>query len=309
MTMSFGNRVAIVTGAGRGLGRAHAIALAARGARVLVNDLGSQVDGSGADTEPAQNVVDEIVAMGGTAAVSIDSVTTPEGASRIVGAAIDLFGGVDILVNNAGILTTTSFPETPQEDFDRHLSVHLRGAFNMCKAAWPNMVENGYGRVINTTSTSFFGMIPVISYASAKAGLIGLTRSLATIGSSHGIKANLIAPHANTRMSGRTKHPAKAPAENDRTTAPREPELVSPLVVVLADEACPVTGEMFGVGMGRVARIFIAETRGYVNVDLTPEDVMANWDTVMSEGDFSVPESYSEYSARFRDIAASDGDA
>lgn len=305
MSMNFDNKVAIVTGAGRGLGRAHAMALAARGASVLVNDLGAHVDGSGADMQPAQAVVDEIASMGGTAAISLESVATPEGVSSIVESALDLFGGVDILVNNAGILTTTSFPETPLEDFERHLSVHLKGAFNMCKAAWPVMVEHGYGRIVNTTSTSFFGMIPVISYASAKAGLIGLTRSLAAIGSDHGIKANLIAPHANTRMSGRTKDAAKAATETSRAAAPREPELVSPVVVVLADETCPVTGEMFGVGMGRVARIFIAESRGYANPDLTAEDVVANWEKVMSEHDFSVPGSYSEYSSRFRNLAVS----
>ena len=301
--LSFEGRVAVVTGSGRGIGRAHALLLAARGAKVVVNDLGGETDGTGAEIGPAHDVVEEIAAAGGTAVANGASVATVEGAESMVASALENFGQVDVIVNNAGILTTGEFVETGLEDFMRHLSVHLVGAFNVSRAAWPHMVKQGYGRIVSTTSTSFLGMTPIVSYASAKAGLIGLTRSLAVIGSEHGIKANLIAPLANTRMSGKTRgngrkgDSSRAPIDREW---PREPELVSPVVAFLCHDSCPVTGEIFSAGLGGVARLFIAETVGYTNLGITPEDVRDNWAAVMDETGYFVPDTFSAYSQNFR---------
>ena len=286
----FEGRVAIVTGAGRGIGRAHALLLAARGARVVVNDLGGSTDGEGADDAPASAVASEITAAGGTAVVDTSDVATTAGAQALVDTAVERFGRVDIVVNNAGIVRWAGFPEADAENLERHLSVHVGGSFHTTRAAWPHMVEEGYGRVVMTASAGMFGLPNNVSYAAAKGAVVGLTRSLATAGSRHGIKVNLIAPAAATRMGS-----------DARTEAQMPPELVAPMVAFLAHESCPVTGEMYAAGAGRFARIFIASTAGYVHGGAAPtvEDVAGNWAAINDEAGYYVPADLMAWSAAF----------
>ncbi len=297
-TYSFEGRVAIVTGAGRGIGRAHALLLAAQGASVVINDLGGSMAGAGADAQPARAVAAEIVAAGGTAIADKSDVATVAGAQAAVDTAIEHFGRLDIVVNNAGIIRWAGFPEADADNLERHLAVHLGGSFNTARAAWPHMVEQGYGRVVMTTSTGMFGLPNNLSYASAKAAVIGLTRSLAVAGAAHGIKINLIAPAAYTRMAGdptgERDSPGPAPAQ-------LSPDLVAPMVGFLSHEDCHVSGEIYAAGAGRLARIFIASTEGYVHPepDLKIEDVAQNWETINDETGYYVPADLSDWSAHF----------
>jgi NAD(P)-dependent dehydrogenase (short-subunit alcohol dehydrogenase family) len=245
-------------------------------------------------------VVEEIERAGGTAVANGDDVSTTLGAEAIVAAALDAFGRVDAVVNNAGILTTSVFPETETDEVLRHLSVHLLGSFNVTRAAWPHMVEQGYGRVVATTSASFFGMTTIVAYASAKAALIGLVRSLALIGSERGIKANLIAPLADTRMSGGSRLPGAPRRPKAPDDGPRPPELIAPVVAFLCHEDCAVSGEILSAGRGGVARIFLAETVGYTNTSLTPEDVRDNWAAIVDEQGATAFPDFASYSAAFR---------
>ncbi|MBV8950981.1 MAG: SDR family NAD(P)-dependent oxidoreductase [Actinobacteria bacterium] len=285
----FEGRVAVVTGAGRGIGRAYARLLGERGARVVVNDLGGTMEGAGADAEPASSVAREIVATGGVAIADTNDVATVEGAGAIVGAALERFGRLDILINNAGIMRWARFPEADAANLERHLAVHVGGSFNTTRAAWPHMVERGYGRIVMTTSTGMLGLPGNTAYATAKAGVIGMTRSLAAAGAAYGIKINLIAPAAVTRMAGGSD------------SVEMSPDLVAPMAAFLAHEACPVTGEIYAVGAGRFARMFIASTEGYVHLGEQPtiEDVAENWAAINSEVGYFVPADLSEWSAAF----------
>ena len=289
----FDGRVAVLTGAGRGIGRAYALLLAARGAGVVVNDLGGSTDGVGEDRGPASAVVADIVAAGGTAVADGSDVATPEGAEALVGLALERFGRVDVVVNNAGIVRWAGFPEADAENLERHLAVHVGGSFNTTRAAWPHMVERGYGRVVMTTSTGMFGLPTNTSYATAKAAVVGLTRSLTTAGAPHGIKVNLIAPAAVTRLAGR---PEDAPDEG-----PMAPHLVAPMVAYLAHEDCPVSGEAYAAGAGRFARIFLASTPGYVHAGPAPtvEDVAGNWAAINDERGYYLPADLTDWSAAF----------
>ncbi|MGD0852298.1 MAG: SDR family oxidoreductase [Acidimicrobiales bacterium] len=267
--LRFDERVAIVTGAGGGLGRSHALMLAKRGARVLVNDLGGALDGSGSSASAAQRVVDEISALGGTAVANHDSVATADGGEAIVTAAIDAFGRVDILINNAGILRDKAFHKMDADYIDAVVDVHLKGALFVSRPAFALMRAQRYGRVVNTSSASgLFGNFGQANYGAAKAGLAGLTRVLAIEGAEHGIKVNAIAPIALTRMTeGILGELASKVA----------PETVSPLVVYLASEECAVNGSVYSVAGGRIARIFVAETYGVVLNENTPEAIQARW--------------------------------
>lgn len=292
----FDGRVAVVTGAGRGIGRAHARLLAARGASVVVNDLGGSIAGDGADALPASAAAAEIVAAGGTAIAETSDVSTTEGAQALVDATLERFGRIDVLVNNAGIIRWAAVPDADADNLAQHLAVHVGGSFNTTRAAWPHMVAQRYGRIVMTTSSGIFGLPANLSYAAAKAAVIGLTRSLTCAGASHGITINAIAPAAMTRMAGRASHhnddsPDGDSSDGDRSAGPMSPGLVAPMVAFLAHETCPVSGEIYTAGAGRFARIFIASTEGYVHPspDPTIEDVVRNWATINDETGYHVP--------------------
>ncbi|NNN29297.1 SDR family NAD(P)-dependent oxidoreductase [Streptomyces sp. S3(2020)] len=295
---SFEGRVAVVTGAGRGIGRAHARLLAARGAKVVVNDLGGSMEGDGSDVSPAQKVVEEITSAGGAAVADTHDVSTTAGGQAIIDTAIENFGRVDILVNNAGIIRWAGLPEVDAENLERHLAVHLVGSFNTLRAAWPHFVEQNYGRVVLTTSSGVLGLPNNLSYAAAKGGTIGLARSAKLAGEPHNIKVNLIAPAAMTRMGG-------GPEEEPTEAVPGQPympsDAVAPMVAYLAHESCPVSGEIYTAGAGRFARLFIASTEGYVHQGgpATIEDVAGNWDAVNDEKGYYVPTDLMAWSGTF----------
>ncbi|WP_432925817.1 SDR family oxidoreductase [Microbispora sp. CA-135349] len=274
--LRFDGRVAIITGAGHGLGRSHALLLGRRGAKVVVNDLGGALDGTGSSSGPAAEVAELIVKNGGEAVASTDNVATPEGAEAIVRTALDAFGRVDVVVNNAGILRDRTFGKMTVEEFDAVIAVHVRGSFLVSRAAFPHMKEQAYGRIVNTSSPAgLFGNFGQANYSTAKMGLVGLTKTLGIEGARANVRANAIAPIAWTRMT-ETLLPAEF---EDKFT----PERVSPLVAYLAHESCETSGEVFSVGAGRIARVFVAEGPGWKTDDLTVEAIRDNWEAVMAE--------------------------
>lgn len=294
----FEGRVAIVTGAGRGIGRAEAMLLAARGAGIVVNDLGAATDGSGTDDGPAAAVVAEIVAAGGEAVASGHDVSDPLGATALVDTAVARFGRLDVVVNNAGIVRYASLPDVDVANLDAHLAVHVRGSFLVLRAAWPHLVESGAGRVVNTTSAGVFGLPANLGYATAKAGLIGMTRSAALAGAADRIKVNLVAPAAMTRMAGRGDAADDPP---DAAGSPMDPALVAPLVAFLAHEACPVSGEIYAAGAGRFARVLLAQAEGWVDPTGAPtvESVAAHWPEIDDPTRFTVPDGLVAWSRTF----------
>ncbi|QZT65783.1 SDR family NAD(P)-dependent oxidoreductase [Mycolicibacterium austroafricanum] len=275
--LRFDGRVAVVTGAGRGLGRAYALMLAANGAKVVVNDPGGALDGEGADTGPAQSVVDEIASAGGEAAANTDSVATPEGGQAIIADAQQRFGGVDILIHNAGIVRRAPLAEMTYDDFEAVLDVHLRGAFHVVRPAFSSMCDAGYGRIVLTSSIGgLYGNHEVANYAVAKAGVIGLSHVAAMEGAARDVKSNVIVPAAVTRM---------AAGIDTSTYPPMGPELVAPVVGYLAHETCSVTGEMFVALAGRVATAAVTETRGVYRPSWTIADVAENLDAIRDRSD------------------------
>ncbi|OMC40821.1 short-chain dehydrogenase [Mycobacterium sp. GA-1841] len=264
-TLRFDERVAVITGAGRGLGREYALLLAARGAKIVVNDPGGSLTGDGTDTAPAQQVVDDIVSAGGQAIAVTDSVATAEGGQAIIDAAIEAFGRIDILIHNAGTVRRGSLKELTYDDFEAVLDVHLRGAFHVVRPAFPLMCAAGYGRVVLTSSIGgLYGNLEVANYAAAKAGILGLCNVVALEGAADGVLCNAIVPGAVTRM-----------AEGLDTSAypPMGPDLVAPAVGWLAHESCSVTGEFFVAIAGRIARAVVAESPGVYQPSWTVEQV------------------------------------
>ena len=282
----FDNRVAIITGAGGGLGRTYALDLAGRGAQVVVNDLGGSTDGSGKSSGMADAVVKEITEAGGSAVASHDSVSTPEGGQAIIDTAVQNFGKVDVIINNAGILRDRSIAKLEPEDLDAVIDVNLKGAFNVCQPAFKVMKENAYGRIVFTASSSgLFGNFGQANYAAAKTGLLGLSNVLSIEGAKYGIKCNVIAPQAVTRL---TEDLMGSLAEK------LKPECVTPLVTYLSSEACQDTHGIYGVGGGRFARIFIGMTSGYfagTGAVIEAEELAANFSRVRDTSDFIIPES------------------
>jgi NAD(P)-dependent dehydrogenase (short-subunit alcohol dehydrogenase family) len=279
--IGFEGKVAIITGAGGGLGRAHALMLASRGALVVVNDLGGAVDGSGSDQGAAERVVAEIEAAGGDAVADTHSVATASGGEAIVQTAIDAFGRIDIVVNNAGIVHDQAFHKMDDDVFKSVLDVHLFGAYHVTRRAWPYLREQSYGRVVSTASAvGLFGNFGQANYGSAKMALVGFTRTLAIEGARHNIKANAIAPLALTRMSETLF------ASHGDDLGPR---WVSPVVAYLTHESCEPTGRIFSVAGGRVAEIFIGEGPGFTDPDLSPESVAANLDAISNRDEYVVP--------------------
>lgn len=251
----FDDRVAVVTGSGGGLGRAHALLLASLGAKVVVNDLGGAMDGTGSETTAAQKVVDEIKEAGGEATPNFDSVSDWESAQKIVGTAIDTYGKIDILINNAGILRDKSMMKMEVKDWELVIAVHLSGTFFCTKAALPNMRENNYGRILSTASAAgLYGNFGQTNYGAAKMGIAGMMNSVKLEGAKYNIKANTLVPIAGTRLTATVMPP--------QVVDQLKPEYVSPLAVYLCSERCDVSGAMMTAGAGYFSRAAVVEGPG-----------------------------------------------
>ena len=287
--LRFDGRVAVVTGAGRGIGRAHALLLASKGARVVVGDLGCEIDGSGASTEPADDVVREIEANGGEAVASNASVADEQGAASIVAAALDAFGRIDVVVNNAGIFHPAPFGELTCGQFRAMIEVHYLGTLFVAKAAWSHMVAAGYGRIVNTTSESILGVPLLSSYGAAKGAIFALTRNLAVEGAPSGIRANCLAPQAGTRMALAHGAAMSMPTEMlEQGMATMPPEMNAPAAAFLAHESCALNGEVLHVVPGRISRLVMVDTRGFSKDGITAEDIAAHLDEIMDPTEASV---------------------
>jgi len=275
--LRFDDRVAVVTGGGRGLGRSYALLLASRGAKVVVNDSGGSLAGDDTDAMAAADVVGEITTAGGEAVANTDSVATAAGGKAIVDAALDRYGRLDVLVHNAGIVRRGSLKEMTTEDFDAVLDVHLGGAFHLVRTAFPAMCDAGYGRVVLTSSIGgLYGNHDVANYAAAKAGIVGLSNVVALEGETHGVTSNVIVPGALTRM---------AAGLDTSAYPPMDPELVAPAVGWLAHESCTITGEILAAIAGRIARVVVAETRGVHRPSWTIEQVAEHIDAIRDLSD------------------------
>ncbi len=289
--LRFDGRVAVVTGAGRGVGRAHALLLAAKGAHVVVADHGGSLDGAGSSWQPAEGVVAEIVEAGGSAVACQASVAEQDSATSIVDTALDAFGRIDIVVNNAGIHDPGLFGQLTADQFRRMLDVHYLGTVFVTQAAWPHLIAAGYGRVVNTVSEAMLGGITQLSsYGAAKGAVFGLTRNLATEGLVHGIRVNAIAPRAFTRLSAAHSDTLATemamPREvMDQINASMPAELCAPAAAFLAHESCPLNGEVLQVGMGGVARLAVVYGKGISSPSITAEEIAGRLGEVMDVSD------------------------
>jgi NAD(P)-dependent dehydrogenase (short-subunit alcohol dehydrogenase family) len=294
-------RAAIITGAGAGIGRSHALELGKRGAMVVVNDLGAGLDGSGNSTSAADMVVDEIRKAGGKAAANYDSVATMQGAENMVKTAVDNFGRLDIVVNNAGIVRDKGFAKMMEEDWDAVQSVHLKGSFNVTRAAWPVMKSNNFGRVIFTSSgVGLYGNFGQANYAAAKMGMIGLMNTLRIEGAKNNILLNAIAPNAASRMTQNIMPPP--------IFERLKPDYISPLVAYLCSEQCKESGMIFNCMGGWYSRTAILCSDGVIlglgKNEVTAEEIMDNWDKIIAMENTktlgSVQESFGYLSALFK---------
>jgi NAD(P)-dependent dehydrogenase (short-subunit alcohol dehydrogenase family) len=282
----YDGRVAVITGAGGGLGKTYACLLASRGASVVVNDLGGAADGTGGGSSMADQTVKEIGEKGGKAVANYDSVSTPEGGEAIVRAALDNFGKVDIVINNAGILRDKSFAKLEPKDLEAVLDVHLKGAFYVSQPAFRAMKERNYGRIVFTSSgAGIFGNFGQTNYGAAKMGLVGLSNVLAVEGAKNNIKCNVIAPIARTRLTESLLGPLAGALD---------PSYVTPLVAYLVSEQCQLTHEIFDVGGGRYARVWIALGKGWTaprGQPPSPEEIAANLSQIRSTEGYTIPDS------------------
>lgn len=287
--ITFDERVAIVTGAGGGLGRSYALELARRGARVVVNDLGGAIDGTGGDSRPADQVVAEITRRGGEAVANYDSVSSPEGGAGIVQTALDAFGAVDVVINNAGILRDRSFGNLTLDELEAVMQVHLLGAFHVSMPAFPIMKERGYGRFVFTSSNAgIFGNFGQTNYGAAKMGLVGFSNVLAIEGAKYNIKSNVIAPVARTRLTEELLGPL---------TDFLDPDQVMPMVVYLCSENNRFTHEIFTAGGGRFGRVFIGTNQGWfsgMKVVPSVEEIRDNLEQIRDISQYEVPMSSTE---------------
>lgn len=288
--LRFDDKVAVVTGAGGGLGKAYATLLAARGAKVLVNDLGGNFQGEGSNVGYAEASASSIRDAGGIAEANGDSVATPEGAQAIIDDAMTRWGRVDILVNNAGIVSGSGAISTiTNEQWDKDMAVSASGTFYLCRAVWAGMLERNYGRIVNISSGSWFGMGSGVPYPAAKGAVWAMSRGLASATRAQGknVKINAIMPIAGSRMTQLMGPEIHGLMERDFPA-----RAVAPVVAMLAHESAPCNGEMFTAGGGGYTRVFAGVTRGYraTDKDWTPEDALAQFDTVMDTEGFSIPE-------------------
>ena len=270
--LRFDNRVAVITGSGRGLGRAYAELLASLGAKVVINDVGGSLKGEGADIGPAQEVVNAIKAAGGVAVANTDSVATEAGGRAIIQSALDHYGRIDILIHNAGNVRRAPLREMSYDDFNAVLDVHLRGAFHVVREAFPRMCDQNYGRIVLTSSVSgLYGNKQVVNYATSKTGMIGLANVAGLEGAEYNVKCNVIAPGAVTRM---------AEGLDTSIYPPMGPELVAPLVAWMSHEKCNISGEILSAMAGRLSRLYLAETPGVYRPSWTVDEVDANIDAI-----------------------------
>lgn len=312
----FDGRVAVVTGAGRGLGREFALLLARRGAAVVVNDIGRSSDASRytGDTGPS-NVADEVAAeinaSGGSAVANTADVTSPDSAHTMIDDAIGRFGRVDIVINNAGVVITAPFAELTPADLDKCYNVHVRGSFLVAKAAWPHMTKAGYGRILNVVSVDgvLFGNLQHAAYDAAKGGLAGLTRAMAIEGSELGISVNGLLPGAMTRG-----HASVDPSLSPHKVIDMRPERVAPAAAFLVHEQCPVSGRFYAASSGRMGRVFTAAAEGFQDKpdDFSLESVRDHWDVIDAPVNFVVPDrtqDFNDMRARvFRRVVPAVGD-
>jgi len=277
--MRFDGKVVVVTGAGGGVGRGYALELARRGAKLVVNDLGGAIDGTGGSDAAASRVVKEIEALGAEAVANFDSVASFEGGQKIIDTALDRFGACDILIANAGILRDKSFAKLEVPDLEAVLDVHLTGAFSTAQPAFRHMKDHGGGKIIFTTSSSgLFGNFGQTNYTAAKMGIWGLMRSVSIEGARGNVQANCVAPVAATRLTG-----------GEDETSPMSPHRVAPIVVALCHESCDITGETFMAGNNWYTRCFMAQAPGWAapeDAEVTPEDVVAHWDEIRATAGF-----------------------
>ena len=294
--LRFDGKVALVTGAGRGMGREHALLLARRGASVVVSDRGVGLYGDGSDPGAAEETARLIRAEGGEAIACTEDLSDMQGACNAVAMAMQTFGRLDALVHNAGFtLGSMDFANESIERLDKQLAINARAAFTLCREAWPSMQANGAGRIVLVGSTALYGIAGSVPYSTAKAAYVGLTRALAAAGEASNIKVNMVSPAGASRM-----------AENMAESLFRDwfletcrPELVSPLVALLCHETCPVSGELFVAGGGRVARTVIGETHGWIDPDQTIERVAAAMPQILAEAPAAQPRTTGEALALF----------
>jgi NAD(P)-dependent dehydrogenase (short-subunit alcohol dehydrogenase family) len=286
--LRFDGKVALVTGAGRGAGRSHAMMLAARGAKVVVNDPGVSIDGAGFSAGPADEVVAEIRAAGGEAVASYDSVSDEKGAAAMVATAIDTFGRLDVVINNAGIAKPERFEDHTADEFRRMIDVHYLGTVYVCEAAWGHFMQNGGGRIVNTVSEGVMGTLPkTTAYGGAKGAVIGLTLNMAQEGVKYGISVNGFAPRVASRMSTpevlgnvHDQPPERFASLGNVFMA----ELCSPAAIYLAHESCPLNGAMLVAGGGRVMRMGFWQNEGLTSANLTIEEIAANIEQISDYG-------------------------